>query len=340
MRKRLFSLPTLISFAVAAFLLLFLATRVDIDLASTWERIRATNPVLYLLALLVYYTTFLFRGARWRLLLANAGVAREAPLPSLWVSARLVLLGWLASAVTWFRMGDAYRAYAYSLESGAPLPRTMGTVLAERVLDVVTIFVLLIAAFLLLYANTKDRPSTTFLIVGAGLLVTALVALTVLHFLREHVNRHLPARFQKVYHSFREGTLSSFRQLPLVALLGLLGWMSEVGRLYLVVQSTGLEVGLGLIVFVTIANALLSAVPLTPGGLGIVEPGIVGLLALAPALGSEDALSVALLDRSISYASLVIFGSVSFLIHQRARAARNKVSAPLAQADDRQSEVT
>ena len=339
MRKRLFSLPTLISFAVAAFLLFFLATRFDIDFSSTWDTIRDTNPALYLLALLVYYTTFLFRGARWRLLLTNAGVAREVPLPSLLASARLILLGWLASAVTWFRMGDAYRAYAYSLESSAPLPRTVGTVLAERILDVATIFVLLIAAFLLLYANAESRPSTTFLIVGAGLLVVALLALLVLHFLRERVNRHLPLRVQRVYHSFREGTLSSFRQLPLVALLGLLGWLAEVGRLYLVVQSTGLEVGIGLIVFVTIANALLSAVPLTPGGLGIVEPGIVGLLALAPALGPEDALSVALLDRSISYASLIIFGSVAFLIHQRARAAHNKVLTPLEQTDDRQPEA-
>ncbi|MCZ6614351.1 MAG: lysylphosphatidylglycerol synthase transmembrane domain-containing protein, partial [Chloroflexi bacterium] len=227
---------------------------------------------------------------------------------------------------------------AYSLESGAPLPRTVGTVLAERILDVATIFVLLIAAFLLLYAKAEDRPSTTFLIVGAGLLVAALLALVVLHFLRERVNRHLPERVQRVYHSFREGTLSSFRQLPLVALLGLLGWLAEVGRLYLVVQSTGLEVGIGLIVFVTIANAILSAVPITPGGLGIVEPGIAGLLALT--LVGEDALSVVLLDRSISYVSLLIFGSVAFLLHQRARAARNKVLASLAQADDRQPEAT
>ena len=234
-------------------------------------------------------------------------------------------------------MGDAYRVYAYSLESGAPLPRTVGTVLAERILDVATIFVLLIAAFLLLYANAENRPSTIFLIVGALLALLALLAFLVLHFLREGVNRHLPERVQRVYHSFREGTLSSFRQIPLVALLGLLGWLAEVGRVYLVVQSTGLEVGIGLIVFVTIANAILSAVPLTPGGLGIVEPGIAGLLALT--LVGEDALSVALLDRSISYASLIIFGSVAFLLHQRARAARVTVASPSVRDDDQQPEA-
>ena len=331
---------------MAAFLLLFLATRFEIDFSSTWDTIRHSNPLLYVLALLVYYTTFPFRAARWRLLLTNAGVDKEAPLPSVWAASRLILLGWMVSAVTWFRMGDAFRAYAYSLESGAPLPRTVGTVLAERVLDVATIFVLLIVAFLLLYSNAENRPSTTFLIVGAGLLLLALLALLVLHFLRERVNRHLPERIQRVYYSFREGTLSSFRQLPLVALLGLLGWLSEVGRVYLVVQSTGLEVGIGLIVFVAIANAILSAIPFTPGGLGIVEPGIAGLLTLAPALAaleSEEALSVALpvvlLDRSISYVSLIIFGSVAFLLHQRVLAGRSRISSELVPGNDEQAEA-
>ena len=104
--------------------------------------------------------------------------------------------------------------------------------------------------------------------------------------------------------------------------------------------------GIGLIVFVTIANAILSAIPLTPGGLGIVEPGIAGLLTLAPALAALEpadalsvALSVALLDRSISYVSLIIFGSVAFLLHQRARAARGTVASPSVRGDDQQPEA-
>ncbi len=104
--------------------------------------------------------------------------------------------------------------------------------------------------------------------------------------------------------------------------IGLLVWLSEVGRLYFVVKATGLEVGFGLIMFVMVANALLSAVPLTPGGLGIVEAGIGGLLALA--VSAVEAVSIALVDRSISYLSVVIFGIVALVYHQRVALRRSR----------------
>jgi uncharacterized protein (TIRG00374 family) len=61
-------------------------------------------------------------------------------------------------------------------------------------------------------------------------------------------------------------------------------------------------------------------VPLTPGGLGVVETGITGLLMLS--LAQSDAISVALLDRSISYVSVIILGIVSLIYHRRVVARR------------------
>ena len=331
-------MPTLVSFAVAAAILAFLATRFSIDLDATWETIRHSNLFLYGAALVVHYTTFPFRGARWRMLLRNAGVAEAAPLPSLVTAARLVLMGWFASSITWFRLGDAYRAYAYCEESGAPLSRTVGTVVAERVMDVLLVFLLLLAGFLLLYADPKLRPSETFLVVALGLALASGLLLVAMQIFRRGVFRLLPRRVHRGYRSFHEGTMRSFRTLPLVLLVGLLGWLSEVGRLYLVVQVTGLEVGFGLILFVTVANALLSAVPLTPGGLGIVETGIVGLLTWA--LPRESAVSIALLDRSISYLSVVLLGGVAFVYHQRVVVRRSRASLPSSQPNPQPEEGT
>ena len=72
--------------------------------------------------------------------------------------------------------------------------------------------------------------------------------------------------------------MGSFGRLPLVFGLGVLGWMCEVGRLFFVLKALGVSVALGLVLFVPMANGLLSAIPLTPGGLGIVETGVSGLL--------------------------------------------------------------
>ncbi len=313
-------MPTLVSFGIAAVLLLFLVTRFSVDLGATWQTIRHTNPWLYALAFLVHYTTFLFRGARWRMLLRNADASEAESLPSLGASSRLILMGWFASSITWFRLGDAYRAYAYCEESGASMARSMGTVVAERVMDLLLVFLLLLAGFLLLYMDPDLRPPTLFLAIGLGLALASGLFLLAMQLFRKGMFRLLPQRIQRSYEGFHDGTMRSFRSFPPVFLVGLLGWLAEVGRLYFVVHATGLEVSVALVVFVTLANALLTAVPLSPGGLGIVEAGIVGLLMWV--LPREQAVSVALLDRSISYVSVIVLGAAAFVYHQRVVARR------------------
>ncbi len=322
LRRKILSWPTIVSFAVAVALLVFLVTRFSIDLGDTWRTIRHSNLLLYGVAFLVHYTTFPFRGARWRMLLKNAGVEHEAPLPSILASSRLILIGWFVSSVTWFRLGDAYRAYAYREESGAPLSRSIGTVLAERVMDIGLVFVLLVVGFLLLYTDPALHPPKVLLLVSLGLTAACGLLLLAMKVFRKSLLGLLPGRLRDGYYAFYEGTMRSFHTLPIVLLLGLLAWLSEVGRLYFVVRATGLDVGIGLILFVTLANALLSAVPLSPGGLGIVETGIVGLLMWT--LPRSDAVSIALLDRSISYLSVVALGALAFLYHRSVVNRRSK----------------
>ena len=326
LRRRFFSWPTLISFAIAAVILILLLTRFPVDLRATWETIRQSDPRLFALAVVIHYMTFLFRGLRWRLLLRNAGVGEMAPLPSPVTAARLVLLGWFASSVTWFRLGDAYRAIAYAEETGAPLARSMGTILAERVMDIALVFLLLLIGFLLVYADPDMQLPQTMLLVGLALVATALLGLLGMPLFRRRVSRLLPQRVLTVYRSFHEGTMRSFNTLPWVVLTGLLAWLAEVGRLYFVVSATGLDVGIGLVMFVSLANALLSAVPLSPGGLGIVEAGLVGLLSLA--VSRDAAVSITLVDRSISYLSVVLTGVVSLLYHQRMMVRHQRGLAP------------
>ncbi|MBI2872974.1 MAG: flippase-like domain-containing protein [Chloroflexi bacterium] len=322
--RRVLSLPTLVSFAVAVALVAFLLTRFRVDLSSTWDTVRQSNLALYLLAVAVHYLTFVFRGARWRLLLANA---KDGPAesPAARVSAlhcgQLILLSWFVNCISWFRVGDAYRGYAYTEDTGSPFSRTMGTILAERVLDVVMVVILVSLAALVLYLEGTG-PAPIFLAMALAMLAVSVAALVAMRLVRARLAHLLPERLERAYHRFHQGTMGSFRRLHWVFLLGALAWVCEVGRLYLVVQAVGLPVGVGLLLFVPLANALLTTIPLTPGGLGIVETGITGLLMLA--LGREEAVAVALVDRSISYLSIVVVGGALFAARHLSRARRSR----------------
>ena len=160
--------------------------------------------------------------------------------------------------------------------------------------------------------------------IGCALVILVVIGLVSMRRLRPFVERLLPARLHEQYARFEHGTLNSFRGLPgLVALTGL-AWTGEVARLYLVTLSLGLtNVAQSVIVFVALAAALMTTLPLTPAGLGFAEGAIVGvfLLAanagLAPGVDEHTAASIALLDRGISYWSLIAVGLVVYPFSRR-----------------------
>ena len=312
-KGRVLSLPTLVSLAVAGAFLTFLVTRFDVDLAAVWDQVKASNPWYLALAVAVHYTTFAFRGARWRLLLRNAQ-GETSPVPGVAYCSQLVLLGWFANSVGWFRLGDAYRAYLYRDEQDASFSRTIGTILAERMLDAVLVLLLLLVSVPFLVGGSQ-QASWAVLGIAIALVAALAGALLAMTWARVRVLRALPGRLAERYQRFHQGALASFAQLPPVTLWGLLGWLAEIGRLFLVVRALGLDIEFPLIIFITLANSLLTLVP-TPGGLGAVESGVPTLLVRFSSLSVDSATALVLVDRSISYLSIIVVGAGLFLARQ------------------------
>ena len=183
-RRPFVGLATIIPFGLAALVLFFLVTSFDIDLSGTWERLKASNFLLFALALLVHYTTFIFRGARWRVLLQNVQPDKKR-VPGVLYCARLTLLAWFFNSLVWFRLGDAYRAYAYAGDTSESFSRTMGTVLAERVMDVTMVFLLVVTGALLLVVGGTD--ASWLFVVAAAFLVATIVGLLAMAFFRRRL---------------------------------------------------------------------------------------------------------------------------------------------------------
>lgn len=323
MRRRLLSLPTLLSFGVAAGFTYFLATQFDLDWSRTWVNVRGINPWLYMLAFALYYVSFAFRGLRWRVLAYNAELQKTpgVELPSALRFSQLIVIGWFVNSIGWLRAGDAYRAYALSADSNGDFSSSLGTVLAERVADMITVLALILVGVAWFSANS-DASGTWLIAAAAFVMAVGLATLMVL--MRNYgarFARFLPDRFQGRYHRFHSSALDSLKRLPVIFVLGVAGWMLEVARLYFVVLALGLEISLPLVLVVALGHAILSTVP-TPGGVGAVEPGVTGLLTLGLARG--DAVSITLVDRTITYLSVIVIGGVVFLLWQASQSRRRR----------------
>jgi uncharacterized protein (TIRG00374 family) len=325
--QRFFNFRTLLSFALGFAILAFLFTRVQIDVGAILDRVRQANPLLLVLAVLVFYATFPIRALRWRRLLDNVEVTtheeggRRMGIPAL---SEIMFLAWFANCIVPAKLGDVYRAYLLKINVSVSFSTTIGTILAERIIDVVVLFLLMLAATGLSFGRAVPGEVLLLMQVGLALVVLVVIVLTSMRRLRPLVERVLPARLHEQYARFEHGTLNSFRGVPVLVVLTVLAWACEVARLYLVTLSLGLGgIAESVIVFVALAAALMTTLPLTPAGLGFAEGAIVGvfLLAanagLAPGVDEHTAASIALLDRGISYWSLIAVGLIVYPLSRK-----------------------
>ena len=330
LKKRILSVPTLLSFVIATAFMVFLATQFNLDWAATWRNVREMNPWLYMAGFASYYLSFFFRGMRWRILARNAEStdANEKSLPSALASAQLIVIGWFVNSIAWLRMGDAYRAYAYSEESDRSFSWSLGTVFSERVIDMVVILVILVISVIALALTTHSLGTSYLLVAAFAMALVLVLSLVGMRLYGAKLAGRLPEKFEAAYHRFHQGTLGSLKQLPLLMTLGVIGWLLEIARLYFVVQALNMDAIWPIIAIVALGHAILSTVP-TPGGVGAVEPGVTGLLLLS--FARHDAVSIALVDRSITYLSVILVGGVIFFAWQITRSRRNHHRKP---ADD------
>lgn len=350
LRHRLFSWSSAITLLIGA-LIIFLLMRqfLDFEWDEFANNLSRLNLRLFALAAVCYYVSFWFRGIRWRSITINAismSGGDTGTTPGVFTLAGLILAGWFLNSVMFFRLGDAYRAWAVADRSSLNFGGGLGTVFAERVQDTSIVLVLVVIAgvwALIVDGFAASGPlvdaAVGVAIFSAGFVVILVVLLVTMQALGDRITKLAPSRIRVDYSSFQAATLDSLKrpQLPWQFLLGVIGWACEVGRFYFVAQALGLDMALSIAMFAALANAILSTAPI-PGGFGLVETGLIGILLLT-GLNDTDAFTLTVLDRAISWVSIVIFGSVPFVYYAIKRPRNgvgpaDKLTASAPPADD------
>jgi uncharacterized membrane protein YbhN (UPF0104 family) len=322
--QRLRSPRTLISFGLALAIIVFAFRGLDIDIRATWGYMRAANPWMLLSGLLVFYMTFPLRALRWRLLLENAGVpVREgrrswASMPAL---LEYIYLSWFANCIVPAKLGDAYRGYLLKHNGQVSFSATFGTIFAERLLDMIGLFGLLVLSGYLTFGSHMPEGTQIVFGFGALLVVAILGGLAGMRWLGPLIRRIIPNRLHRIYGNFEQSALRSFQPVILPRLILLTGgvWLLEGFRLFFVIEAlnhSGLVLSIPAIIFVALASSLLTALPITPAGLGVVE-GTVTVVLTFFGVDKNLGSAVTLLDRLINFWSIVIFGFGLYLFSKR-----------------------
>jgi uncharacterized protein (TIRG00374 family) len=303
-------------------LLLFAMALPGFELETLVSYVLSADPWWLVAAFVIYYLGFPLRGVRWSLLLSGIGAK-----VSVRDSTEIVFVSWLVNSVVPAKLGEVYRAWLLKVNFPVSLSATFGTIFIERMFDIFAIVILGLGAAFWSFRTGLDENVRAIMFLGIVVVVVIAIGLfTLRNFGRRLVERlPLPDKAKELYERFEDGVFSVDRRtLPLVAFLTLLIWTTEALRLLFVTYALGFDISLGIsgAFFVALVASLLTAVPFTPAGLGIVEAGIVGLLTVVYQADPNEAAAIALVDRAISVLSVIVLGFIAYLLSPKTKGGR------------------
>lgn len=309
---------TILSFLFAILIVTFLVMRLDIDPGDVWRQIRSANPALFGLGLLVFYGGFLIRVVRWRRMLGQAGVADhdDVHLPSNKGMLEILLLSWFANCVVPAKLGDVYRGFLLKRRSNAPFTTTMGTIAAERLIDLVVLVVLLVASGLVVFGRHFPSGTQTVLYYGGATVLVGLIAVAIAWAFRDQIVDRLPERFAAPVDRVQVGLFENLRNpWPSIG-MSVAIWIGEGLRYFFVAWSLDALLPGTTAMFLALISSLATVSPLTPAGLGVVEAIVISVLPLV-GVQEDSAAAIVILDRVVSYFSLIIVGLPLYLLYVR-----------------------
>lgn len=297
-------------FALGGILLFF--TFRGRNMADVWQSISHADIALSLISLLLMAIVFLLRGARWQLLLREAGA--EASLLDTLSS---LSFGYFVNCIT-PKLGEVGRCLSLQKNADVPLAQSFGTVVSERVYDVLVlvsgvglVFIMEMDRLGQLWSQISDRFAHIF---GDGTLWYAALALALTVLLSVLLRRHLLrirlfAKIAQFFAQLGNAIKHSFALkrywLFLLYTAGIWGALILVNLVFLhAMDVTGADLYLSVIVlFISSIGWALPA----PGGVGT-SHFIVLQLFIAFGLGEEKGLAFGIYSNGITVGFMLLFG--------------------------------
>jgi glycosyltransferase 2 family protein len=261
-----------------------------VDPSRTLAILAQARPERLVLAVGILAVQTIVRAARWRLLLGKGEDVANVPFG---LVLRALLIGYLGNAALPARLGEAARAGVVARTAHLAFAAVLGTVILERLIDLVALAVLVLVAsvFAPVPVLVVDVATVVISIGIAGGMVLAVagrrlgaaVSVSPVGLRRRagDFGRHLLA-----------GALYPGRGVIVTAgALSVLAWLLDAGLYLAAAASLGMSLPLGTAVIIAAAGALATALPAAPGYVGTYD---LAAAAVGAGLGLDPATAVAL----------------------------------------------
>jgi hypothetical protein len=263
----------------------------------------SANPIFLIYAVIIYAFTFLLLTARWRIIVAHMG--NTIPFGEAY---QAFVGGVLYSDFTPGRIGDFTRAILVKERIG--IHKGTVSVFIDRYIDIIVLTGL--GIFALVIFSTRFASILPLVSLIVLLVVFACVTVLFLH------SSWILSVMQKItmfkipeFILHLQGALQEFRNGKRVLAEGVIltvsAWVLHALRIILITMALGYSLPLSDFVFILPLISALSLIPVSLAGLGLVEGGLMAVIA-GYGIPLSAALSIAIMDRGLTMGFHFIVG--------------------------------
>jgi len=324
MKKKIINiLKYVVLLGVAAALLLYALRGMDVK--KIIQQIFHANIFWVSVSGLISIIAFVVRAHRWNLLIEPMGYS-----PSLKNTTYSVLVGYFANLAL-PRLGEVSRCGALSKAESIPFNKLLGTVIVERIIDVISLFVCILLAAVIEYKRLGNFFSEKIFaplnekfqqLIKSPLLLAAIIALllvlliVVIYFLKRSKSNGAESPITKIIKGFIDGlkSIATLRRPWLFIFQSAFIWVLYYLGMYVALFAFPFTSGLGAgaALFLLVAGGIGMSAPVQ-GGIGtyhlLVSQGLVlyGVVV-------EDGLAFAFMLHGLQLILVIVLGITSLFL--------------------------
>ncbi len=303
-----------ILFSAVAGAVIFLAFSIYADFDKLLDAFGEFNWFYFPLILALAFLNYIFRFSKWdyyrRILGIELTVKRSF----------LIFLSAFVMSVTPGKMGEVLKCYLLKEENGTPVSKSAPIVVAERLTDFISIvFLCIVGAFVFDYGQSFILIiglvfiSLTLLISWKKACLYIISLLEKIKFLSKHIEKFHIA-YDSIYRLVR------IKPLIIALAISVISWFFECLGFYVVLNvfssSTNIDVSILTATFIYGFSTLIGAIAMLPGGLGVTEAFLTGLLQILK-IPKNISVASTIIIRVATLWFAVVVGIFAVLIYQR-----------------------
>ena len=269
-----------------------------------------------ILACFLLIVSCIVRAFRWKLLM------RPFDDISLNTAFGATMIGYFGNGIFAFRLGELLKAYYLTKKNDIKLMQAFGTVIIERILDIISVFV--IFALLIPWFPFEDNYIRygVFGFMGITMIIIILLFLTVKYDWLKYLEKFKIFKsvygrniLSSVYNLFDGLTiLKRINNSMAILISSILLWFLYFIETMVLINACGLELGILDVGIIFFLGSIAIGIPALPGSVGTYDAGIKYSLMIVFNVASEKALNYAIVSHAVAYFPLTIIGFFYFLI--------------------------